>query len=541
MVAIVVAGALSGADRGRRRPPPRRAAQPDRHDRDPGPVPADPGDGAADQQRRRQRLHLPRADAACRPSRSRRLPIGTPYIAMLILAPAAAGRARLVPAPPPDGHRRSAPPPTTRTPPASRASRRAGWPPWPGRSPAASPPSPRSWSRRRPPAPVIEALGPDLLLKGLAGAVIARMSSIPIAIARLARHRRDRAGPALQPRHPRPGHRRHRADHRRRAAAAARSSAAPARTRAAGAASCCRRCPRPTASVRSIVWLPRVCVADRHRRRGRRSPTSSATTPRRCSPRSPATPWSASASGCSPVSPASSRSGQFAYAGIAAAASVHVVDSHRQLPVRRALRRDRRGAVASALVGIPAMRLQGPRARGLDAGLRAGDLDLAAAPGPLPGRRRRPGEADLVGTTRSTTPSTTTSSRCCCSCIGVWVTNNLRHGGFGRSAAGAARQRGRGARVHRAEPDADAPALRRLRRARRPRRHRDRPRPVAAHRQLVPGRRPASTSSRVTVIGGLDGHARPADRRAAHRRPARPWSGWAWSARPRSPSAGCSS
>ena len=67
----------------------------------------------------------------------------------------------------------------------------------------------------------IEGLGPDLLLKGLAGAVIARMSSIPIAHRRLARHRRDRAAPALQPRHPRPGHRRDRADHRGRAAAPA--------------------------------------------------------------------------------------------------------------------------------------------------------------------------------------------------------------------------------------------------------------------------------------------------------------------------------
>ena len=36
---------------------------------------------------------------------------------------------------------------------------------------------------RRPPGQSIETLGPDLLLKGLAGAVIARMSSIPIAVA----------------------------------------------------------------------------------------------------------------------------------------------------------------------------------------------------------------------------------------------------------------------------------------------------------------------------------------------------------------------
>ncbi len=56
----------------------------------------------------------------------------------------------------------------------------------------------------------IETLGPDLLLKGLAGAVIARMSSIPIAIAASIGHRRPRAGAAVQPRHPRPGQRRHR-------------------------------------------------------------------------------------------------------------------------------------------------------------------------------------------------------------------------------------------------------------------------------------------------------------------------------------------
>ena len=73
------------------------------------------------------------------------LPIGTPYVAMLVLAPvllAVLGwflrHHRM-------GDRASGPPPTTRTPHVSRASRRAGWPPWPGRSPVASQPSRRSW------------------------------------------------------------------------------------------------------------------------------------------------------------------------------------------------------------------------------------------------------------------------------------------------------------------------------------------------------------------------------------------------------------
>ena len=133
------------ADRGRRGPPAERTPAPDRHDRHPGPVPAHPGDGAAGQQRGRQRLHLPRAAAPAvlpdrQPCRS-----GTPYIAMLLLAPVLLAGLRLVPAATTGSASASAPPPTTRTPRRSTASRRAGWPPWPGRSPAPSPPSPRSW------------------------------------------------------------------------------------------------------------------------------------------------------------------------------------------------------------------------------------------------------------------------------------------------------------------------------------------------------------------------------------------------------------
>ncbi len=106
--------------------------------------------------------------------------------------------------------------------------------------------------------------------------------------------------------------------------------------------------------------------------------------------------------------------GQFAYAGIAAAASAHVADSTEQLPLRRALRRDRGGARLRA-GRHPGDAAQGPRARGLDAGLRARDLDLAAAPGLLPRRRHLAGQADLVGLPARRTPSTTTSSRSWCS------------------------------------------------------------------------------------------------------------------------------
>ena len=186
--------------------------------------------------------------------------------------------------------------------------------------------------------------------------------------------------------------------------------------------------------------------------------------------------------------------GQFAYAGIAAAASVHVVDSTGNFLLRRALRRAS-GGVASVLVGIPAMRL-----RGLALAVSTLAFALATSTWLL---RQDLFLGDGVAPAKPTWWDYPLDFAVdyylfalLVLVLGVWFTNNLRHGGFGRITAGAARQRGRRPRVHGAEPDADDPALRRLRRAGRPRRHRDRPRPVAAHGQLLPGRRPASTSSR---------------------------------------------
>ena len=80
-----------------------------------------------------------------RPSRST-LPVGTPYIAMLILGPlllAGLGGSSTTTG----SGSASAPPRTTRTRPSWRASRPGGWPPWRGSSRAPSLPSPRSWSR----------------------------------------------------------------------------------------------------------------------------------------------------------------------------------------------------------------------------------------------------------------------------------------------------------------------------------------------------------------------------------------------------------
>ena len=368
--------------------------------------------GAADQQRRRQRLHLPRADAPA----DLRDPVAADRHAVRRDADARAGparRPRLVPAPATGWASRSAPPPTTRTPPGSRASR----PRWMATLAWAIAGGIAAFSAilvtPTTAGAGIESLGPDLLLKGLAGAVIARMSSIPIAIAASLGigvieqvllsnpDTRDLVTVVIaliivvallrQPALGRSG-----------------QEQGPLAPRGR-----CRRCPRPTAASRSIRWMPRVL---RRRRRSlvavglayvvSNETASVLTAGRRLHARRP------ERRAAHRRRPASSRSGQFAYAGIAAAASVHVVDVAPTTSSSACSCGVIAAALASALVGIPALRLQGSRARGLDARLRAGDLDLAAAPGHLPRRRRRAGEADLVGLPARATPSTTTSSRC---------------------------------------------------------------------------------------------------------------------------------
>ena len=85
--------------------------------------------------------------------------------------------------------------------------------------------------------------------------------------------------------------------------------------------------------------------------------------------------------------------GQFAYAGIAAAASAHVVDATGSfvfgIVAGVRLRGDRLGADRH-----PGDAAQGARARGVDAGLRPGDDLVAAAHRPVPGRRGVPGQPD---------------------------------------------------------------------------------------------------------------------------------------------------
>ena len=124
-------------------------------------------------------------------------------------------------------------------------------------------------------------------------------------------------------------------------------------------------------------------------------------------------------------------------------------------------------------------------------------------------------------------------------CIGVWVTNNLRHGGFGRMLQAlrdnehAARAFTVPNRMRMIQLYAVSGALAGLGGI------------VIGHgqSQLTVNSFPADASIdvvAVTVDRWPHRHPRPAHRRAADRRSARPSSAWAWSARPRSPSAGCS-
>ena len=296
VVAILVAAAALGPDRGRRRTPPRGPAEPGRHDRDAGPVPADPGHVAADQQRRRQRLHVPAGRRTCRPSRSSRCRSARRTSRCCVLAPVLLaglgwflrhhrmGIAIRAAADDPDTARLEGIP--------ARWMATLAWAIAGGIAAfSAILVTPTTAGAG------MEGLGPDLLLKGLAGAVIARMSSIPIAIGGVARHRRHRAAAALEPRHPRPRDRRDRADHRGRAAAPAaarplRPGQGPLAPRRAAAAA--RGLPQRAQHPLAPAGLRRASASS-SRSAWR---TSSATTPRRCSPWSPATRSSASASAC---------------------------------------------------------------------------------------------------------------------------------------------------------------------------------------------------------------------------------------------------
>jgi ABC-type branched-subunit amino acid transport system ATPase component/ABC-type branched-subunit amino acid transport system permease subunit len=274
----------------------------------------------------------------------------------------------------------------------------------------------------------MEGLGPDLLLKGLAGAVIARMSSIPVAIGaslgigvieQLLLSNPDTRGlvtvvialiivVALL-RQPELG----------------RSGQDKGRWRRVVLP------PLPPAyrQVRAIVWLPRlsvvagigVAVALAY---GVSNDTASVLTLV-----AGYTLVGLSVGLLTGVSGQLSL-GQFAYAGIAAAASVHVTQSSESF-LFGALCGVISAALASALVGIPAMRLKG-------LALAVSTLAFALATSAWVLRQ------DLfLGDGLSPAKPTWWDYpleyavdyylfALVVLCLGVWVTNNLRHGGFGR-------------------------------------------------------------------------------------------------------------
>jgi ABC-type branched-subunit amino acid transport system ATPase component/ABC-type branched-subunit amino acid transport system permease subunit len=274
----------------------------------------------------------------------------------------------------------------------------------------------------------MEGLGPDLLLKGLAGAVIARMSSIPIAIAaslgigvieQLLLSNPDTRGlvtvvialiivTALL-RQPQLG----------------RAGSDKGRWRRVVLA------PLPDAyrNVRSIVWLPRVGVAVGIAVSVGLAYVISNDTASVLTLVCGYTLVGLSVGLLTGVSGQLSL-GQFAYAGIAAAASVHVVDSTGNF-LFGLLCGVLSAALASALVGIPAMKL-----RGLALAVSTLAFALATSTWLL---RQDLFLGDGVSPAKPTWWNYPLSFAVdyylfalLALCIGVWVTNNLRHGGFGR-------------------------------------------------------------------------------------------------------------
>lgn len=274
----------------------------------------------------------------------------------------------------------------------------------------------------------MEGLGPDLLLKGLAGAVIARMSSIPIAIAASLGigvieqlllsnpDTRDLVTVVIaliivvallrQPQLGRAGQDKGRW----------RRVVLP---------------PLPASyrSVRSIVWLPRVSVAVGILVAVGLAYTVSNDTASVLTLVAGYTLVGLSVGLLTGVSGQLSL-GQFAYAGIAAAASVHVAESTESF-LFGLLCGVISAALASAIVGIPAMRLKG-------LALAVSTLAFALATSTWLLRQEiflgdgiSPAKPTWFGYPVEYAVDYYLFALLML-CLGVWVTNNLRHGGFGR-------------------------------------------------------------------------------------------------------------
>lgn len=274
----------------------------------------------------------------------------------------------------------------------------------------------------------LEGLGPDLLLKGLAGAVIARMSSIPIAIAaslgigvveQLLLSNPDTRGLVTvvialiiviallrQPQLGRAGQDKGRW----------RRVVLP---------------PLPEAyrGVRSIRWVPRVSVAVGVVVSVGVAYVVSNETASVLTLVAGYTLVGLSVGLLTGVSGQLSL-GQFAYAGIAAAASVHVIDSSGNF-LFGVLCGVISAALASALVGIPAMKL-----RGLALAVSTLAFALATSTWVL---RQELFLGDGIAPAKPTWWDYPLEYAVdyylfalLVLCLGLWVTNNLRHGGFGR-------------------------------------------------------------------------------------------------------------
>ncbi|KQW53689.1 hypothetical protein ASC77_05330 [Nocardioides sp. Root1257] len=274
----------------------------------------------------------------------------------------------------------------------------------------------------------MDGLGPDLLLKGLAGAVIARMSSIPIAIAASLGigvieqlllsnpDTRDLVTVVIALiivvallRQPQLG----------------RSGQDKGRWRRV----VLPPLPASYRTVRSIVWLPRVCVAVGILVAVGLAYVVSNDTASVLTLVSGYTLVGLSVGLLTGVSGQLSL-GQFAYAGIAAAASVHITASSHSF-LFGALCGVVVAALASAVVGIPAMKLKG-------LALAVSTLAFALATSTWLLRQ------DLfLGDGLSPAKPTWWDYpleyavdyylfALVVLCLGVWVANNLRHGGFGR-------------------------------------------------------------------------------------------------------------
>lgn len=274
----------------------------------------------------------------------------------------------------------------------------------------------------------MEGLGPDLLLKGLAGAVIARMSSIPIAIAASLGigvieqlllsnpDTRDLVTVVIALiivvallRQPQLG----------------RSGQDKGRWRRVVLP------PVPDAyrRVRSIVWLPRVSVAIGIIVSVGLAYVVSNDTASVLTLVAGYTLVGLSVGLLTGVSGQLSL-GQFAYAGIAAAASVHVTQSTHSF-LFGLLCGVVTAAVASALVGIPAMRL-----KGLALAVSTLAFALATSSWLL---RQELFLGDGISPAKPTWWNYPLEYAVdyylfalVILCLGVWVANNLRHGGFGR-------------------------------------------------------------------------------------------------------------